>query len=92
MDVRSLPNRGGGDDRWKQLAEDLNDCRAILVSACGPRPKFIVESFGLPVIEMEGLIEEGLEALFHDEEIPAPLRRRFTGCGASCSGNGQGCS
>lgn len=91
VDVRPLPARGSGDDRWKLLAQDLCDCRAILVSACGPRPKQIVEGFGLPVIEMEGLIEEGLEALFHGEAIPAPLRRRFTGCGASCSGNGQGC-
>lgn len=91
VDVRSLPARGGGEDRWKLLAQDLHDCRAILVSACGPRPKQLVESFGLPVIEMEGLIEEGLEALFHGQEIPTPLRRRFTGCGTSCTGNGQGC-
>jgi nitrogen fixation protein NifB len=91
-DVRELPPVGGGDDRWKKLAAELRDCRAILVSACGPRPKQIVEGFGLPVIEMEGLIEEGLEALFTGEEIPASLRRRFTSCGASCAGAGNGCS
>ena len=62
------------------------------MSACGPRPKQIVEGFGLPVIEMEGMIEEGLEAIYHDEEIPASLRRRFTSCGASCAGGCNGCS
>lgn len=92
IDVRNLPPTGGGDDRWKILAHELRDCRAVLVSACGPRPKQIIEGFGLPVIEMEGLIEEGLEAIFHDEEIPASLRRRFTSCGAACSGSGNGCS
>ncbi len=92
VDVRDLPPIGAGDDRWKKLASDLRDCRAILVSACGPRPKQVVEGFGLAVIEMEGLIEEGLEALFHGEEIPMTLRRRFTSCGASCSGGGNGCS
>lgn len=92
VDVRHLPPPGGGDDRWKKLATDLSDCRAILVSACGPRPKKLIEGFGLAVVEMEGLIEEGLEALFHNEEIPASLQRRFTSCGAGCSGGGQGCS
>jgi nitrogen fixation protein NifB len=92
LDVRNLPPVGNGDDRWKKLAYELRDCRAVLVSACGPRPKQIIEGFGLPVIEMEGMIEEGLEAIFNDEEIPASLRRRFTSCGASCAGSGNGCS
>ena len=92
LDVRNLPPTGGGDDRWKKLAHELRDCRAVLVSACGPRPKEIIEGFGLPVIEMEGMIEEGLEAIYNDEEIPASLRRRFTSCGASCAGSGNGCS
>jgi nitrogen fixation protein NifB len=38
VDVRNLPPIGNGDDRWKKLAHDLRDCRAILVSASGPRP------------------------------------------------------
>ncbi|GAA5481826.1 nitrogenase cofactor biosynthesis protein NifB [Haloferula sargassicola] len=91
IDVRRLPPHGGGDDRWKELAHELRDCRAILVSACGPRPKSIIEGFGLAVIEMEGLIEEGLEAIYEDEEIPTSLRRRFTSCGDGCSGTGTGC-
>ena len=91
-DVRQLPTRGIGDDRWKLMARELSDCRAILVSAAGPRPKQILEDFGLPVIEMEGMIEEGLDALFSGLEIPSTLRRRFSGCGSSCGGGGQGCS
>jgi len=91
VDVRELPPVGNGDDRWRKLAQSLQDCRALLVSACGPRPKQVIEGFGLKVIEMEGLIEEGLEAVFHDEEIPTSLRRRFTSCGNGCAGTGTGC-
>jgi nitrogen fixation protein NifB len=48
---------------------------------------------GLKVIEMEGLIEEGLKALFANQPIPASMKRRFNGCGAgvSCKGTGTGC-
>ena len=50
IDVRELPPIGGGDDRWRKLAQSLTDCRALLVSACGPRPKQVIEGFGLKVI------------------------------------------
>lgn len=92
VDVRKLPPAGGGDERWKKLALTLSDCRALLVSACGPHPKRIIEGFGLAIVEMEGLIEEGLEALFHGQNIPPSLQRRFTSCGAGCTGGGQGCA
>lgn len=89
--LRKLPEMGGGDDRWKELADTLSDCRAILVSACGPRPKKLLSDYGLPVVEMEGLIEEGLNALFAGEDIPSMLKRRFTSCGTGCKGTGTGC-
>ena len=76
-------------NKWRAK---LADCRAILVSAAGPRPKKVLENFGLPVLEMEGMIEEALESLYSGNEIPAGMRRRFTGCGDSCNGGGQGCS
>lgn len=91
VDVRPLPPKGDGDDRWRMLARQLDDCRAILVSAVGPRPRNILASFGLPVIEMEGLIEEGLLGIYDGSGIPASMRRRFTACGDGCSGTGQGC-
>ena len=42
---------------------------------------------------MEGLIEEGLTAVFTDQPLPASLKRRFQGCssGTSCKGTGTGC-
>ncbi len=92
VEVRRMPEAGAGDSRWHELAAILSDCRALLVSAAGPRPKALIEGQGVEVQEMEGLIEEGLKAVFADQPLPAALKRRFTSCGAGgCKGAGTGC-
>ena len=91
IEVRKTPAPGAGPARWSDLAAVLHDCRAILVAAAGPQPKRALEAHGLKVVEMEGMIEEGLTAMFADRPIPASLTRRFTACGAGCKGTGTGC-
>jgi len=93
VEIRRTPDEGGGEARWATLANSLKDCRAILVNAAGPTPQKALTAHGLKIIEMEGLIEEGLKALFANQPIPASMKRRFTGCGAgiSCKGTGTGC-
>jgi len=92
-EIRLCPPPGGGTDRWQDLALLLRDCRALLVAAAGPSPKRALETTGLQVIEMEGLIEEGLRAIFAGRPVPKPLQRRFSGCGSglTCRGSGTGC-
>ncbi len=85
VEIRRTPDEGGGEARWATLADSLKDCRAILVNAAGPTPQKALTVHGLKVIEMEGLIEEGLKALFANQPIPASMKRRFTGCGAGIS-------
>ncbi len=93
VEVRRTPEPGSGSARWSDLATLLQDCRAVLVSAAGPQPRRALEERGLSVIEMEGMIEEGLTAVFANRPIPASLTRRFTACGGgSCKGTGTGCS
>ena len=93
IEMRRSPEAGNGKGRWTELADMLHDCRAFLVSAAGPSPKNALEDRGIEIIEMEGLIEEGLAAIYADKEIPATLKRRFTSCGSgtSCKGTGTGC-
>jgi nitrogen fixation protein NifB len=93
IEIRRTPDEGGGEVRWAALADSLKDCRAILVNAAGPSPQKALTAHGLKVIEMDGLIEEGLKAVFAGQPIPASMKRRFTGCGAgiSCKGTGAGC-
>jgi nitrogen fixation protein NifB len=93
VETRKAPPEGGGADRWTQLGEVLKDCRAILVTAAGPSPQKVLTASGLKVIEMEGIIDEGLKAVFANQPLPASLKRRFNGCGAgvTCKGSGNGC-
>jgi nitrogen fixation protein NifB len=90
IDTRPTPEPGGGQARWEALAEILKDCRAILVSGAGESPRAVLSKRGIRVIEMEGLIEPALEAVFEGREVRAPKVVRRA-CGSSCSGNGTGC-
>ncbi|MDR0533115.1 MAG: nitrogenase cofactor biosynthesis protein NifB [Verrucomicrobiales bacterium] len=94
VEMRPAPEPGTGSHRWHELAAVLHDCRAFLVNAAGPAPKSALGEHGIEVVEMEGLIEEGLRAVFNGQSIPASLKRRFTGCGSgsSCRGSGTGCA
>lgn len=91
--IRLGPPKGGGNQRWSNLARSLRDCRAVLVNAAGPSPRATMESAGIAVIEMEGLIEEGLACVFGGKPIPKLMQKRFTSCGAgvTCRGTGTGC-
>jgi nitrogen fixation protein NifB len=91
VDVREAPDSGSGIKRWLDLADLLGDCRALLTTGVGAAPRRVLTGRGLEVIEMEGLIEEGLSAVYGGTPIPASLRRKFSGCGASCGGGGGGC-
>ena len=92
VELRKTPEAGSGLNRWNELGDLLHDCRALLVSAAGPQPRRAVEERGIRIVEMEGLIEEGLVAIFKDQPIPTSLARRFTSCGDGCKGAGNGCS
>lgn len=93
VEHRPAPGRGAGDDRWLQLAATLQDCRALLVSAAGPNPSQILEATGLRVVQMEGMIEEGLTAIYTGQAVPPALSRQFQSCGkgVTCKGDGTGC-
>jgi nitrogen fixation protein NifB len=73
------------------LAETLKDCRALLVASAGASPASVLAAQGIRVVMMEGLIEEGLEAVYKNVEVRAPLRAQHR-CGSGCAGGGQGCS
>ena len=92
-EIRRAPEQGGGSQRWQELANSLSDCRAVLVTTAGPSPTAVMNKSGLRVVEMEGLIEEGLRAIYTNQPVPRALQRRFTGCssGAGCKGTGTGC-
>lgn len=91
VDVRQTPEPGGGDERWQGLSIIINDCRSILVSGAGTRPKYILSRNGIEVHEVEGIIEEAILAVFTGEALNSFTRRPASRCGAECTGSGMGC-
>jgi nitrogen fixation protein NifB len=94
VEVRPAPEPGSGNARWTELAARLRDCRAVLVSGLGENPRKILVEHGILPVEMSGLIEAGLDAVYGGQD-PSKLRGRRKGSGcarsAGCSGDGGGC-
>ncbi|MDJ0780700.1 MAG: radical SAM protein [Desulfosarcinaceae bacterium] len=91
LESRATPPRGGGDRRWEALAELLSDCSTLLVNGVGTKPRNLLSAAGIEVLEIEGLIEDAVGAVFTGESIRHLAKRELSACGAACGGNGLGC-
>ncbi len=91
VEKRPAPSKGQGDVRWLELATILHDCSYILVSGVGKRPVDILQRAGIAVVEMSGLIDNGLDAVFKGEKLKTVLKIKMSKCGDNCKGNGMGC-
>jgi nitrogen fixation protein NifB len=91
LGVRTTPAKGGGMQRWQSLAETLSDCGTLLVSGVGQNPQQVLSATGIEVLEIEGLIDEAVRAVFAGESLKHMVKRSLTACGAACGGNGLGC-
>jgi nitrogen fixation protein NifB len=91
VEQRDTPGKGGGDIRWMEMARNLSDCRAIMVSGVGSTPKNILQSSGIRVMQMTGLIDEGLDAIYKGSELRTAKKNDTFSCGGSCKGSAQGC-
>ncbi len=90
VELREAPDCGQGDARWQKLLEILSDCRAVLVSDVGERPKRILEQGGIKVYAAEGMIEDTVDAILKGKPIKNPVTT-LKECGHNCEGNGLGC-
>jgi nitrogen fixation protein NifB len=91
LEARRTPAKGGGDRRWTDLADRLFDCSTLLVNGVGAKPRKALSAAGIEVLEIEGLIEEAVRAVFAGESLNHLIKRSLTACGAACGGNGMGC-
>ncbi|MFI3288706.1 MAG: radical SAM protein [Rikenellaceae bacterium] len=91
VESRKTPDRGLGDIRWEMLSKMLSDCRALLVSGVGDKPLKVLKSSGLNVVEMTGLIDEGLDGIYSNRVIKSIAKRDAFKCGSNCKGNAMGC-
>jgi nitrogen fixation protein NifB len=91
IEARPTPRPGGGVARWRQLAECLDDCRALLVSGVGESPTRVLRQSGVAVHTCEGLIDEAVRRVFAGQNLDPLAPRQASACGAGCSGNMLGC-
>lgn len=92
VETRNTPPEGKGLERWEELAaKTLADCQAILVAGIGETPMKVMQENGVRVIQMNGLIDTGLDAVYLHLPLKTLCRSEYTKCGDSCRGAGTGC-
>jgi nitrogen fixation protein NifB len=92
VEIRNTPPEGAGMERWKELVnKTLSDCMAILVAGIGETPMKVMQANGIRVIQMSGLIDAGLDAVYMNLHVKTLCRSEYTRCGDSCRGTGSGC-
>ncbi len=91
VEQRNTPPSGTGNKRWENLGELLNDCRALLVGGIGPSPSATIGRTGIRIVEMTGLIDEGLDAIYKGIELRTVKKADVFKCGSACSGKATGC-
>jgi len=62
--TRPAPRPGSGDARWEGVAEILSDCAYLLVAGVGQKPREILASSGLAVVEAEGWVTSLVRQLY----------------------------
>jgi nitrogen fixation protein NifB len=92
IEMRKTPESGTGNFRWIQLATLLDDCRAILTGGAGQSPTEILESNGIKVVQMTGLIDTGLDFVYKNTTLRTLKKSEMQKCGEGCRGNAQGCA
>ncbi|ABL64791.1 nitrogenase cofactor biosynthesis protein NifB [Chlorobium phaeobacteroides] len=92
LDSRAAPPSGGGQERWKALADLLKDCRALLVNGAGDSPTKVLNANGIEVMVLEGMIEDAVSGVFNGLSLKHLMKSsQIHACGTSCTGTGGGC-
>lgn len=92
IEKRKTPEASECSDKWIALSENvLTDCQAVLVSGVGKYPTAILQKKGIRVIQMKGLIDTGLDAVYQQQPIIPICKAGPFRCGATCRGDKKGC-
>ncbi len=65
VEERAVPQSGGGDARWEEMAKILKDCKAVVVSGIGRKPRGALLKHGISVYEEQSLLEQALDKVFN---------------------------
>jgi len=91
IESRKTPEPGQGLKRWEELAETIGDCRALLVNGIGHNPREVISKKGIDILELDGMIDEAVEAVFEGYSMNYMIKRDVDACNRPCDGAGMGC-
>ncbi|MBL0731259.1 MAG: radical SAM protein [Desulfosarcina sp.] len=91
IESRKTPKPGQGIKRWEELAETIGDCRALLVHGIGHNPREVISKKGIDILELDGMIDEAVEAVFEGYSMNHMVMRDVVACNKPCEGTGMGC-
>ena len=91
IESRKTPEPGQGLKRWEELAETIGDCRALLVNGIGHNPREVISKKGIDILELDGMIDEAVEAVFEGYSMNYMIKRDVDACNRPCEGTGMGC-
>jgi len=91
IESRKTPEPGQGLKRWEKLAEIIGDCRALLVNGIGHNPREVISKKGIDILELDGMIDEAVEAVFEGYSMNYMVKRDVDACNRPCEGAGAGC-
>lgn len=98
VERRALAPSGCGDERWNEMAKTLQDCKAVLVSKIGGRPREILHGKGIMVYENAAPLVNALDWAFNGKPVsevknyPANIfaeKGSGGGCGSTGGCNGK---
>ena len=64
LETRKAPVSGGGENRWKQFSEMIDDCFVVLAASAGNSPRKVLSDYGISVIETDENIEGCVDVLY----------------------------
>lgn len=64
LEARDLPEPGGGNKRWEQVAETLDDCFVLLAESAGQKPREILGRHGLTLLLIDDNVEGTVDVLY----------------------------
>ncbi|MDY6854212.1 MAG: radical SAM protein [Thermodesulfobacteriota bacterium] len=88
IESRKTPEPGQGMQRWEKLAEIISDCRALLVHGIGNNPREMISRKGIDILELDGMIDEAVEAVFEGHSMNYMIRRDVDACNRPYEGTG----
>jgi nitrogen fixation protein NifB len=68
-ETRETPPPGGGDKRWRTLAETLADCFALVAAAVGDTPRRTLEEQGISVLSANDNVSTTVAALYSGKPL-----------------------